>query len=84
MHANIATIEILLDENGSATRAVARLHSPNEPGIIGTGIATRNPRVANSSTNDERLATAQALLDLAEQLFAVVNSAVALPSGWSY
>ena len=84
MHANIATIEILLDENGSATRAVARLRSDNAPGIIGTGLATRNRIGANSPTNEEKLATARALLDLADQLFAVVNSTVALPTGWSH
>jgi hypothetical protein len=84
MHPHIATIEILVDKNGSDTRAVARLRSEGAPAIIGTGLATRNRCDADSRRDEETLATARALVDLAEQLFEVVNSVAALPTSWAY
>jgi hypothetical protein len=84
MHPHIATIEILLDKNGRDTRVVARLRSDDAPEIIGTGLAARNRVDADSPKDEETLATARALVDLADQLFEVVNSVAALPTGWSY
>jgi hypothetical protein len=84
MQSNIATVEILVDDNGSDTRAVARLRANDAPGMIGTGLAHHSLGDARQPESNEKLATARALADLADQLFQVVDSADVLPTGWSY
>lgn len=80
----ITTVEILVDKNGNDTRVVARLRPEGAPATIGTGLANSSRTDADSPENIEKLATARALVDLAEQLFELVDSANALPTGWSY
>lgn len=61
-------VDIFLDEHEGKTRAEARLHNPDETGLVGTGLARRNPRDDEVPEIGDELAAARALADLAHQL----------------
>ncbi|MBJ8347027.1 dsRBD fold-containing protein [Antrihabitans sp. YC2-6] len=82
MQAHFSTVEIVIDQNGTDTRAVARLRADADSGRIGTGIATIVSGDMATSDTAANLATARALSDLAEQLFDSAASNSALPTSW--
>ncbi|TVT51395.1 DUF1876 domain-containing protein [Amycolatopsis rhizosphaerae] len=61
-------IEVFIDEHENRTRARARLHNPDETGLVGVGTARLNPADANVPEIGDELAVARALSDLAHRL----------------
>lgn len=61
-------VDIFIDEHDGRTRAEARLHNPDETGLVGQGMARLNPRDANIPEIGDELAVARALSDLAHRL----------------
>jgi uncharacterized protein DUF1876 len=49
-------IDILIDEYDDRTRAKARLHNPDETGLVGVGTARLNPSDANVPEIGDELA----------------------------
>ncbi|HEX7659216.1 MAG TPA: DUF1876 domain-containing protein [Pseudonocardiaceae bacterium] len=68
MHTEQWNVDIYLDEHDGKTRAQARLHNPDETGLVGTGLARRNPTDTSVPEIGDELAVARALSDLAHQL----------------
>lgn len=62
------TIEIVIDEHQTNTRAQARLRPPGSAQLIGNGLARCNPDDANVPKIGDELAVARALSDLSHQL----------------
>jgi Domain of unknown function (DUF1876) len=60
-------VEISLYEEGRKTRAEARLPK-NSAGMVGHGLARRNPEDRQATQIGEEIAAARALSDLAHQL----------------
>jgi hypothetical protein len=60
-------VEISLREEGRVTRAEARL-AMDGPGMVGSGLARRNPDDQAATQIGEEIAAARALSDLAHQL----------------
>lgn len=65
-------VDIVIDEHDGRTRAEARLHSRDETGLAGTGLARRNPRDVEVPEIGDELAVSRALADLAHQLLDAV------------
>lgn len=82
MQAQFFEVTIVVDERGADTRAVARLQMGATTRRVGTGIARHTPGVGNGDGSAVELATARALSDLAEQLFASADTSSALPNSW--
>lgn len=61
-------VEIFIDEHSDKTRAEARLHNPDKTGLIGQGLARRNPRDSDVPEIGDELAAARALSELAHKL----------------
>lgn len=68
MHEKQWKIEVFIDEHENRTRARARLHNPDETGLVGVGTARLNPADANVPEIGDELAVARALSDLAHRL----------------
>jgi hypothetical protein len=62
------TVDIVIDEYESRTRAHARLHKPDETGLVGVGTARLNPSDVNVPEIGDELAAARALTELAHKL----------------
>lgn len=62
------SVDIVIDEHENRTRARARLHNPDETGLVGVGLARLNPEDANVPEIGDELAVARALSDLAHRL----------------
>lgn len=64
------TVEIVIDEHDDerCTRAEARLRTPEELGLIGSGVARRNPADPEVPGIGDDLAASRALVDLAHSL----------------
>jgi hypothetical protein len=60
-------VEIVLREDDKVTHAEARL-TRGGPGMVGSGIARRNPDDQEATQIGEEIAAARALSDLAHQL----------------
>jgi Domain of unknown function (DUF1876) len=63
-------VEISIDEHTDQrrTRAEARLHHPDQTGLIGEGLARRSPWDAEVPEIGDELAVSRALSDLAHKL----------------
>ena len=63
-------VDIYIDEHTDdrRTRAEARLHHPDATGLIGEGVARRNPHDTEVPEIGDELAVARALSDLAHRL----------------
>jgi Domain of unknown function (DUF1876) len=61
-------VDISLDEEDRETRAEARLRKDGGSGIVGHGLARRNPADPEVTQIGEEIAAARALSDLAHQL----------------
>ncbi len=68
MHEKRWKIDIAIDEHEDRTRAKARLHNPDETGLVGIGTARLNPADANVPEIGDELAVSRALADLAHRL----------------
>jgi Domain of unknown function (DUF1876) len=68
MHEKQWKIDIFIDEFEDRTRAKARLHNPDETGLVGVGTARLNPSDANVPEIGDELAVSRALADLAHRL----------------
>lgn len=62
------SIDVVIDEYENRTRAHARLHNPDELGLVGVGTARLNPADVNVPEIGDELATARALAELAHKL----------------
>lgn len=65
------TVEIVIDEHESRTRARARLHAAEVDSLVGVGLARLNPEDENVPKIGDELATSRALSDLAHRLLDV-------------
>lgn len=65
------SVDIVIDEHESQTRATARLQVANRPELVGVGMARLNPADSDVPEIGDELATARALADLAHQLIEV-------------
>lgn len=61
-------VDIFIDEHENRTRAKARLHNPDETGLVGIGTARLNPADTNVPEIGDELAVSRALADLAHRL----------------
>jgi Domain of unknown function (DUF1876) len=61
-------VDIVIDEHENKTRAEARLHNPDETGLVATGLARRNPHDRDVPEIGDELAVARALSELAHKL----------------
>ena len=61
-------VDIVIDEHEGRTRAEARLHNPEDTGLVGQGLARRNPKDKDVPEIGDELAVARALSDLAHVL----------------
>ena len=61
-------IDVVIDEHEDRTRAKARLHTPQETGLVGIGTARLNPADRNVPEIGDELAVSRALSDLAHKL----------------
>lgn len=68
MHAKHWRVDIVIDEDENKTRAQARLHNPDETGLVGVGAARLNPSDVNVPEIGDELAVSRALSDLAHLL----------------
>ncbi|MFD2417111.1 DUF1876 domain-containing protein [Amycolatopsis pigmentata] len=62
------TVDIYIDEYDEKTRAHARLHNPDETGLVGVGTARLNPADTNVPEIGDELAVSRALAELAHRL----------------
>lgn len=67
-------IEIHIDEHDGQTRALARLHSRDETGLVGHGLARLNPADHDVPEIGDELAVARALSDLGHKLLEAAAS----------
>lgn len=65
------SVNIVIDEHESQTRATARLQVENRSELVGVGMARLNPADSDVPEIGDELATARALADLAHQLIEV-------------
>jgi len=68
VHARTWQVEIFISEHDDATRAQARLTTPDDTVTPGRGRARRNPHDVNVPEIGDELAVARALADLSHQL----------------
>lgn len=61
-------VDIFIDEHDGQTRAEARLHNPDETGLVGEGLARRNPHDPDVPEIGDELAASRALSQLAHLL----------------
>jgi Domain of unknown function (DUF1876) len=61
-------VEVFIDEHEDRTRAKARLHNPEETGLVGVGTARLNPSDVNVPEIGDELAVSRALADLSHRL----------------
>ncbi|MGB8650767.1 MAG: DUF1876 domain-containing protein [Mycobacteriales bacterium] len=81
------TVELLLSEEDGTTRARAVLHAAEGPGLVGHGVARRNPHDTEVAEIGDEVAAARALSGLAQALLgaaevditAVTNEQAFLP-----
>lgn len=75
------SVDITIDEHtsatGSRTRAIARLHSPDNTHFVGAGFARRNPSDRDVPEIGDELAASRALADLSRQLIEATRADVA-------
>lgn len=57
VHEKHWTIDIFIDEHEDRTRAKARLHNPDETGLVGIGTARLNPSDVNVPEIGDELLT---------------------------
>ena len=62
------SVEVLIDEHESQTRAEARLHTQDPTHLVGIGTARLNPADRDVPEIGDELAVSRALADLAHQL----------------
>lgn len=61
-------VDIVIDEHENRTRAHARLHNPDQTGLVGVGTARLNPSDVNVPEIGDELAVSRALNELAHRL----------------
>jgi hypothetical protein len=61
-------VDIYIDEHNEKTRAEARLHNQEQLGLVGVGIARRNPHDPDVPEIGDELAASRALADLSHKL----------------
>ncbi|MCU1627401.1 MAG: hypothetical protein JWP64_2350 [Pseudonocardia sp.] len=61
-------VDIVIDEEGDRTRAVARLHAGDTDQHVGVGLARLNPADLDVPEIGDELATARALSELSHHL----------------
>jgi len=71
------SVEIFIGEHDGETRAVARLHTDDRTGLIGTGMARLNPVDRNVPEIGDELAAARALSELSHKLLEAVVDDIA-------
>lgn len=71
MQEKSCSVNIVIDEHESQTRATARLQVENRSELVGVGMARLNPADSDVPEIGDELATARALADLAHQLIEV-------------
>lgn len=62
------SVDVVIDEYENRTRALARLHKPDEVDVVGVGTARLNPSDVNVPEIGDELAAARALTGLAHKL----------------